>query len=83
MENNNNSSSSSTVLPSSQNNQQVLWSTQVQKSSENKTIVYQSAIMGSLMKMIDRVAPSNANILVLGESGTGKELVARYIHEKS
>ena len=83
MENNSNSSSSPTVLPSSQNNQQVLWNTQVQKSSENKTIVYQSEIMGTLMKMIDRVAPSGANILVLGESGTGKELVARHIHEKS
>jgi len=82
MENNNSSSSSPTVLPSSQNTQQVLWNTQVQKSSENKTIVYQSEIMGSLMKMIDRVAPSSANILVLGESGTGKELIARHIHEK-
>lgn len=83
MENNNSSSSSTTVLPSSQNTQQVLWNTQVQKSSENKTIVYQSEIMGALMKMIDRVAPSAANILVLGESGTGKELIARHIHEKS
>jgi two-component system response regulator HydG len=79
----NSSSSSSTVLPSSQNNQQVLWNTQVQKTNETKTIVYQSEIMGTLMKMIDRVAPSVANILVLGESGTGKELIARYIHEKS
>jgi len=83
MENNNSSSSSTTVLPSSQNNQQVLWNNQVQKSSENKTIVYQSEVMGNLMKMIDRVAPSSANILVLGESGTGKELIARHIHEKS
>ena len=83
MENNNGSSSSHTVLPSSQNSQQVLWNNSVQKSSENKTIVYQSEIMGSLMKMIDRVAPSAANILVLGESGTGKELIARHIHEKS
>jgi two-component system response regulator HydG len=39
--------------------------------------------MGTLMKMIERVAPSSANILVLGESGTGKELIARHIHEKS
>jgi transcriptional regulator with PAS, ATPase and Fis domain len=83
MENNNSSSSSTTVLPSSQNTQQVLWNNSVQKSSENKTIVYQSEIMGALMKMIDRVAPSAANILVLGESGTGKELIARHIHEKS
>jgi transcriptional regulator with GAF, ATPase, and Fis domain len=39
--------------------------------------------MVQLMKMIERVAPSTANILVLGESGTGKELIAKAIHEKS
>jgi len=80
---NNNSSSSTTVLPSSQNTQQVLWHGSIPKASDNKTIVYQSEVMGTLMKMIERVAPSNANILVLGESGTGKELIARHIHEKS
>lgn len=74
----------SPILPSSQNANQVLWNTsQTLKPAENKTIVYQSEVMGSLMKMIDRVAPSNANILVLGESGTGKELIARAIHERS
>lgn len=74
----------STILPSSQNANQVMWNTnQTSKVVENKTIVYQSEVMGSLMKMIDRVAPSNANILVLGESGTGKELIARSIHERS
>ncbi|RYZ88615.1 MAG: sigma-54-dependent Fis family transcriptional regulator [Proteobacteria bacterium] len=80
---NNNPSSSNTVLPASQNNQQVLWNNNVPKASEAKTIVYQSDIMGALIKMIDRVAPSGANILVLGESGTGKELVARQVHDKS
>jgi transcriptional regulator with GAF, ATPase, and Fis domain len=33
--------------------------------------------------MIQRVAPSNARVLVLGENGTGKELVARWLHQKS
>lgn len=75
---------STTVLPSSQNANQVPWNTNTtSKVMENKTIVYQSEVMGSLMKMIDRVAPSNANILVLGESGTGKELIARQMHERS
>ncbi|MCO5114373.1 MAG: sigma-54 dependent transcriptional regulator [Bdellovibrionaceae bacterium] len=48
-----------------------------------KEIVYQSEIMSQMMKMVDRVAPSNATVLVLGESGTGKELIAQAIHEKS
>ncbi len=53
------------------------------KVIESKTIVYGSEVMKNLMKVIERVAPSNANILVLGESGTGKELLAHAIHEKS
>lgn len=72
-----------TVLPASQNQGQVLWAGQTQKALETKTIVYQSEVMTNLMKMVDRVAPSSANILVLGESGTGKELIARAIHDRS
>ena len=46
-------------------------------------MIYKSEIMGQLVKMIERVAPSQATVLILGESGTGKELIARLIHEKS
>lgn len=46
-------------------------------------IVYKSEVMNQLLKMVDRVAQSTANILVLGESGTGKELIAKAIHERS
>lgn len=74
----------STILPSSQNAKQVMWNTnQTSRAMENKTIVYQSEVMGQLIKMVDRVAPSTANVLVLGESGTGKELIARSIHDRS
>jgi transcriptional regulator with PAS, ATPase and Fis domain len=71
------------ILPASQNTKQIMWQTPTAKILETKTIVYQSEIMTSLMKMVDRVAPSTANVLVLGESGTGKELVARAIHDRS
>jgi len=37
----------------------------------------------NLRETIDKIAPTNANVLLLGESGTGKELVAREIHQKS
>jgi transcriptional regulator with GAF, ATPase, and Fis domain len=36
-----------------------------------------------LKRLIERVAPQDASVLVLGESGTGKELVARAIHARS
>ena len=42
-----------------------------------------SAAMAGISALIDRVAPTDANVLVLGENGTGKELVAREIHARS
>ena len=48
-----------------------------------KESIYKSDLMKQVMKMVDRVAPSNASVLILGESGTGKELLARSIHSKS
>ncbi|MGL4542868.1 MAG: sigma-54-dependent transcriptional regulator, partial [Polymorphobacter sp.] len=39
--------------------------------------------MAAVLTLIDRVAPTDANVLVLGENGTGKELVAREIHARS
>lgn len=71
------------ILPASQNSKQIMWQTPTTKILETKTIVFQSEIMNNLIKMVDRVAPSTANVLVLGESGTGKELIARAIHDRS
>jgi len=43
----------------------------------------QSIAMKDLMKTVEKVAPTEANILILGENGTGKELLAREIHRQS
>src|SRR6266536_498850 len=43
----------------------------------------QSESMRSVYQVIEAVAPSTANVMILGESGTGKELVARALHSKS
>jgi len=46
-------------------------------------IVTRSAKMQEVLRLVDRVAPTESAVLLLGESGTGKELVARAIHERS
>lgn len=52
-------------------------------AQESDTFLYRDPNMESLIALVDRVAPSDASILISGESGTGKEVMARYIHRKS
>ncbi|MFM8740870.1 MAG: sigma-54-dependent transcriptional regulator, partial [Cytophagales bacterium] len=47
------------------------------------SIIGQSATMQRIFQTIDRVAQTDANVLILGENGTGKELIARAIHANS
>jgi len=42
-----------------------------------------SAALERIIRQIDLVAPTDANVLIQGESGTGKELVARELHQRS
>jgi len=56
---------------------------ELKKGHEEKTIIGTSEEMIRVFKMVDRVADSEATILIQGESGTGKELVAREIHYRS
>ena len=46
-------------------------------------LIAESAAMKSLLETLERVAPSDANVLLTGESGCGKSLLARIIHERS
>ncbi len=53
------------------------------KVSKTGQMVGESPAMQKVKEMIDRVAPTDARVLVTGKNGTGKELVARWLHEKS
>ena len=46
-------------------------------------ILTKSPQMQEVLRIIERIAPTDSSVLVLGASGTGKELVARAIHERS
>jgi two-component system, NtrC family, nitrogen regulation response regulator NtrX len=59
--------------------------TKVLKKKISKTydIIGESKPIKDIKEMIERVAPTEARVLITGSNGTGKELVARWIHEKS
>lgn len=59
--------------------------TQVLKRKVSKTfqLVGNSEGLNTVLGMIEKVAPTNARVLITGENGTGKELVARAIHDNS
>jgi two-component system, NtrC family, nitrogen regulation response regulator NtrX len=53
------------------------------KVSKVQEMIGESAPIKKIKETIDKVAPTEARVLVTGENGAGKELVARWIHEKS
>ncbi|MGZ5049553.1 MAG: sigma-54 interaction domain-containing protein [Methylobacter sp.] len=46
-------------------------------------LVFEDPVSRRLLDQIERIAPSDATVLIIGETGTGKELVARHIHALS
>ncbi|MBP9549662.1 MAG: sigma-54-dependent Fis family transcriptional regulator, partial [Chitinophagales bacterium] len=53
------------------------------KVSKTREIIGDSPAIKKIKDTIDRVAPTDARVLITGDNGTGKELVARWIHERS
>jgi two-component system response regulator HydG len=49
----------------------------------NNAMIGESEVMQDIFHKIDKIAPTDANILILGENGTGKDLIATAIHEQS
>ncbi|OQA85435.1 MAG: Nitrogen regulation protein NR(I) [Bacteroidetes bacterium ADurb.Bin234] len=68
-----------------QDKQYLMVETKKLKKKINKQydIIGESPTIKQLKEMIDKVAPTNARVLITGENGTGKELVAHWLHEKS
>jgi two-component system response regulator FlrC len=52
-------------------------------TEEQSAMVGQDPAMQQVLKLADKIAPSEATVLITGESGTGKEVMSRYIHAKS
>ncbi|MGM5468816.1 sigma-54-dependent transcriptional regulator [Flavobacteriaceae bacterium LMO-SS05] len=53
------------------------------QTGQGQKIIGESDVMQDVFLKINKVAPTDANILILGENGTGKDLIAQAIHENS
>jgi two-component system nitrogen regulation response regulator NtrX len=51
--------------------------------AKTNDMIGESPAIQKIKEMIDRVAPTDARVMITGANGTGKELVARWLHEKS
>ena len=57
--------------------------TLISRSRKKTEVVAESPAMQSVMRLVERVAPTDKTVLITGESGTGKEVIARAVHERS
>lgn len=53
------------------------------KVSKVQEMIGESEAISQIKETIEKVAPTDARVLITGENGSGKELVARWLHEKS
>jgi DNA-binding NtrC family response regulator len=53
------------------------------RQKELPEIIAESAAMKPILRLLERVGPSDASVLITGEHGTGKEVVARWLHAAS
>jgi len=56
---------------------------QIERKATLPDIIGESRAMAEAIRLVERVAPSDASVLITGESGTGKELIAQAIHRLS
>jgi DNA-binding NtrC family response regulator len=56
---------------------------EILRGDGDEPFIAESAAMKSVLAQLDRVAPTDANVLILGENGTGKGVVARRLHARS
>lgn len=53
------------------------------RPDQRHQLIASSSQMSQILRVVDKVADSDATVLIIGESGTGKELIARLLHERS
>ncbi len=56
---------------------------QLRGTDARPTLVAESRAMQAVLRQLERIAPSDANVLITGEHGSGKDVVARWIHASS
>jgi two-component system response regulator HydG len=71
------------LLDKNEDNKQNTNSLSNKKSVSQNPLIGGSPVMEDVFLKINKIAPTDANILILGENGTGKDLVAKAIHDKS
>jgi two-component system response regulator HydG len=71
------------VLKNREQNKGNVAGVRVRPGTGNAGMIGESEVMQDIFHKIDKIAPTDANILILGENGTGKDLIATAIHEQS